>query len=106
MKRLFNISLLLIFAGLLASAEGPHLDAADATSLMAMAEAPLLPAPTPLQHMKYMVRQQVNRAIDGKPYPSISEWKPLTARQKFDVFLHSTYSPRTFANAAIDQAAD
>jgi hypothetical protein len=106
MKRLFHISLVLLFAGSLASAEGPHLDAVDSSSLMAMAEAPLLPAPTALQHMKYMVKQQVNRAIDGKPYPSLTEWKPLTARQKFDVFLHSTYSPRTFANAAIDEAAD
>ena len=106
MKRLFQLSLLLIFAGLLAFAEDPNLYAPDSATLMAMAEAPLLPAPTPLQHMKYMVRQQVNRAIDGNPYPSISEWKPLTARQKFDVFLRSTYSPRTFANAAIDEAAD
>jgi hypothetical protein len=114
MKRLFHISLLLIFAGALASAEGQRLDAAESTGLMAadsgsliaLAEAPLLPAPTRIQQMKYMVRQQVNRAIDGKPYPSITEWKPLTARQKFDVFLHSTYSPRTFANAAIDEAAD
>jgi hypothetical protein len=48
----------------------------------------------------------VNRAIDGKPYPSLNEWQPLTTRQKFDVFIHSTYSPRTFANAAIDEAAD
>jgi hypothetical protein len=106
MKRLFHLSLLLIFAGALGSAEGPQLDAADSASLMVLAEAPLLPAPTPLQHMKYMVKQQVNRAIDGKPYPSVTEWKPLTARQKFDVFLHSTYAPRTFANAAIDEAAD
>jgi len=106
MKRLFHITLFLIFASLLAFAEDPHFDAANPQGLMDMAEAPLLPAPTKIQQMKYMVKQQVNRAIDGKPYPSLSEWKPLTARQKFDVFLHSTYSPRTFANAAIDQAAD
>lgn len=106
MKRLFHLSLFLIFAGLLACAEDPHFNAMDPGDLMALAEAPLLPAPTKIQQMKYMVRQQVNRAIDGKPYPSLTEWKPLTARQKFDVFLHSTYSPRTFANAAIDEAAD
>jgi hypothetical protein len=106
MKRFFHISLLLIFAGLLASAQGPQFDAMNSQSLMALAEAPLLPAPTKIQQMKFMVKKQVNRAIDGKPYPSIYEWKPLTARQKFDVFLHSTYAPRTFANAAIDQAAD
>ena len=78
----------------------------SSSSLMAIAEMPLLVQPTRLQQMKNMIKLQVNRAIDGKPYPSIYEWKPLTARQKFDVFLHSTYSPRTFANAAIDQAAD
>ena len=114
MKRLFHLSLVLFFFGLLSAAEDPHLAAAegsrlegvDSVDLMVLAEAPLLPAPTRIQQMKYMVRQQVNHAIDGKPYPSLDEWKPLTARQKFDVFLHSTYAPRTFANAAIDEAAD
>jgi hypothetical protein len=78
----------------------------SSSGLMAIAEMPLLVQPTRLQQMKNMIKLQVNRAIDGKAYPSLSEWKPLTARQKFDVFIHSTYSPRTFANAAIDQVAD
>jgi len=59
-----------------------------------------------MEQMKNLIKTQVRRAIDGKPYPAVSEWKPLTNRQKFDVFLHSTYSPRTFANAAIDVATD
>jgi len=59
-----------------------------------------------MQQMKNMIKLQVNRAIDGKQYPSVADWKPLTARQKFDVFLHSTYSPRTFFNIALDEAAD
>jgi hypothetical protein len=109
MKRFLHSILLVVFTGALALAEGPT-PPADTTefssSLIAMAEAPLLPQPTRLQQMKYMIKAQVNRAIDGKPYPTLSEWKPLTARQKFDVFLHSTYAPRTFANAAIDEAAD
>jgi hypothetical protein len=58
------------------------------------------------QQMKNLIKRQVNQAIDGRPYPSLGDWKPLTAREKFDVFLHSTYSPRTFANAAIDEGAD
>src|SRR4029077_17082577 len=58
-----------------------------------------------VQQMKNLVKNQVSRAM-GRNYPDLGEWKPLTARQKFDVFLHSTYSPRTFANAAIDEAAD
>jgi hypothetical protein len=81
-------------------------DPGSSSSLTALAEAPLLPQPTRLQQMRNMIKLQVNRAIDGKPYPSLTEWQPLTARQKFDVFVHSTYSPRTFANAAIDEAAD
>lgn len=49
-----------------------------------------------------MVKKQVNKAIDGKPYPSLDNWRPLTTRQKFDVFLSHTYAPRTFAAAGID----
>jgi hypothetical protein len=115
MKRFLHSVLLIVFIGAGALAQGPLPDANESSSsvmagtdssIMAIAEEPLLLAPTRLQQMKYMVKQQVNRAIDGKSYPSINEWKPLTAKQKFDVFLHSTYSPRTFANAAIDEAAD
>jgi hypothetical protein len=107
MTQSFHLSLVLIFTCGLASAQAPPPDATESySSAVAMAEAPLLPPPTRLQHMKSMIKLQVNRAIDGKTYPSLTEWKPLTARQKFDVFLHSTYSPRTFANAAIDEAAD
>src|SRR6185312_9688887 len=110
MTRFFHLSLVLIFTCSLVSAQELLPDAPESSSvmttnltdssssLMAMAEAPLLAQPTRLQQMKNMIKLQVNRAIDGKPYPSIYEWKPLTARQKFDVFLHSTYSPRTFAN--------
>jgi hypothetical protein len=118
MTRFFHLSLVLIFTCGLASAQALLPDAPESSSVttanltdssssvMAMAEAPLLTQPSRLQQMKNMIKLQVNRAIDSKPYPSLSEWKPLTARQKFDVFLHSTYSPRTFANAAIDEAAD
>ena len=52
--------------------------------------------------MAAMVKKQVNKAIDGKPYPSLDNWRPLTTRQKFDVFLSHTYAPRTFAAAGID----
>jgi hypothetical protein len=106
--RSFYISLVLLFTCALASAQAPPPNDAteSSSSIMAMAEAPLLPPPTRLQQMKSMIKLQVSRVIDGKPYQSVSEWQPLSARQKFDVFLHSTYSPRTFANAAIDEAAD
>ena len=55
--------------------------------------------------MKLLIKRQVTQAIDSS-YPALHEWQPLTAREKFHVFLHSTYSPWTFANAAIDQATD
>ncbi len=58
------------------------------------------------QQMKALIKTQMNRVIDGKPYPAVTEWQPLTTRQKFDVFLHSTYSPSTFLNAGIDVVAD
>ncbi|HEY7405831.1 MAG TPA: hypothetical protein VIB39_20060 [Candidatus Angelobacter sp.] len=58
------------------------------------------------QQMKSLIKTQMNRVIDGKPYPAVTEWQPLTTRQKFDVFLHSTYSPSTFLNAGIDVVAD
>jgi hypothetical protein len=79
--------------------------------IMEMVEAPLveplIAPPTPrLKQMKNLIKLQITRAIDGKPYPAVQEWRPLTTREKFDVFLHSTYAPRTFANAAIDEAMD
>src|SRR5262249_22560030 len=39
-------------------------------------------------------------------YPTCNEWEPLTARQKFDFFLHSAYAPSTFLNAGVDVVAD
>ncbi|MGC2695075.1 MAG: hypothetical protein WA738_04720 [Candidatus Angelobacter sp.] len=59
-----------------------------------------------MQQMKNLIKARVRRAIDGNPYPSLQDWIPLTAREKFDVFLHSTYSPRTFLNAGIDVVAN
>jgi hypothetical protein len=115
MTRFYHLILVLVFTGVLASAQGPLPDASESSSsvmagtdssVMAMAEAPLLSQPTRVQQMKNLIKLQVNRAIDRKQSPSLTEWKPLTTRQKFDIFLHSTYSPRTFANAAIDEAAD
>jgi len=110
--RSLYISLVLFFICALASAQAPlepsGAPGPSANALMAMAEAPLVPSPPRLNMvmMKNLIKHQVARAIDGKAYPSVTEWQPLTARQKFDVFLHSTYAPRTFANAAIDEAAD
>lgn len=66
---------------------------------------PITPQPAGFQKMKLLIKHQITRVIDGS-YPTLEEWKPLTSREKFQVFLHSTYSPWTFANAAVDQATD
>jgi hypothetical protein len=102
------ISLVLFLTCALASAQvPPEASAPSPNTFMAVAEAPLVsPPPARFAMMKNLIKRQVARAIDGKAYPSVAEWEPLSTRQKFDVFLHSTYSPRTFANAAIDEAAD
>ncbi|HEV2962853.1 MAG TPA: hypothetical protein VG649_13570 [Candidatus Angelobacter sp.] len=54
------------------------------------------------QQVKALVKQQLKRAIDGKQYPTLGNWHPLTPRQKFDVFVAHTYSPNTFLGAGID----
>jgi hypothetical protein len=105
--RSFYISVVLFFTCVLASAQAAtEASEPSPNDLMAMAEAPLVSPPPRLEVMKNLIKHEVVRAIDGKAYPSVAEWQPLSARQKFDVFLHSTYAPRTFANAAIDEAAD
>jgi hypothetical protein len=55
---------------------------------------------------KMILKKQVNKAIDGKPYPALDNWRPLTTREKFDLFLRRTYSPRTFAAVGIDAIKD
>jgi hypothetical protein len=106
--RSLYIILVLFFSCALACAQAPPPDVSEPAPnvVMYMAEAPLVSPPPRLMMMKNLIKRQVARAIDGKAYQSVTEWQPLSARQKFDVFLHSTYSPRTFANAAIDEAAD
>lgn len=63
---------------------------------------PPVPESSTFQHMTSMIKRQVNKTIDGKPYPSVDNWRPLTTREKFDSFLNHTYSPSTFAAAAAD----
>ena len=54
------------------------------------------------QQVKALVKHQLKKAIDGKQYPNLENWRPLTTRQKFDVFVAHTYSPNTFLAAGID----
>lgn len=54
------------------------------------------------QQVKSLVKQQLKKAIDGRPYPLLENWHPLTAGEKFHVFVAHTYSPNTFLGAGID----
>jgi hypothetical protein len=103
-KLLTGLVLILVCA--MAAAQGPPPYNPEQPELVSSGGGtpPIAPV-SRVEQMKSLVKVQVSRAI-GKNYPNLGEWKPLTAREKFDVFLHSTYSPRTFANAAIDEAAD
>ena len=110
MRYLIKISLMAAVLSGVAGAQGTLPDIsrssdAQATGFSIAGAPPEAPMPRMAQ-MKALFKTQMNRVIDGKPYPAVSEWKPLTARQKFDVFLHSTYSPTTFLNAGIDVVAD
>ena len=106
----FTFHLGLIFALLcgLAAAQGtPPGGAGERAPQIAstLGTPPETPQPR-MEQMKNLIKTQVWRAIDGNPYPSLKDWRPLTNREKFDVFVHSTYAPRTFANAAVDIVAD
>jgi len=52
--------------------------------------------------VKGLIKRELKKAIDGRPYPEIKNWHPLTTREKFNVFLKHTYAPGTFAGAGID----
>jgi hypothetical protein len=96
-----------LFCGIAVAQGTPPGEAGKPVPQAAFATGTPPESPQPrLQQMKNLIKTQVWRAIDGKPYPAVKEWKPLTGREKFDYFLHSTYAPRTFANAGIDVLAD
>lgn len=56
--------------------------------------------------MTLMIKKQINKAIDGKSYPSLENWRPLTTREKFEVFRQRLYSPLTFTAAGLDALKD
>lgn len=63
---------------------------------------PIEPQPGYLKQFKKEMKKELEQAVVGKPYPSREQWTPLSPRQKFQVFLHTMYAPRTFAAAAAD----
>lgn len=108
MRCFCKISLVVaVFFGVAVAQGAPQqLFVGDPLQLVSLAGTPPeAPHPHFLQ-VRALIKTQMNRVIDGKPYPAVTEWKPLTKRQKFDVFLHSTYSPSTFLDAGISVVAD
>ena len=59
-----------------------------------------------LHRLTGMMKSRIKQAIDGRSYPLLQNWRPLTTWEKFDVFLKHTYAGRTFASAAIDASKD
>lgn len=107
MRFLSKISLVIaMFSGLAAAQGPPRVPLADPPQSSSIAGTPPNAPEPKLEKMKGLIKTQVQKAIDGKYYPAVGEWHPLTARQKFDVFLHSTYAPTTFINAGVDVVAD
>src|SRR5262249_28142017 len=105
---LLKISLAVVLACGVAAAQDSLIDGTDLvppSSLATTGASRATPQPMGMGKMKLLIKQQVSKVIDGS-YPSVTEWKPLTKREKFNVFLRSTYSPWTFANAAVDQVTD
>jgi hypothetical protein len=85
-------------------------------AISASAPTAPVPAPTPAHGMSSMVKlevkevkEEVKKEVEkalAQNDPSVDQWRPLTAGQKFHVFLWSTYRPRTFAEAAVNTAFD
>jgi len=104
----FMTILVVVLLWCFAPAQGtPPRELAQDTQQLATVAGTPPEAPKPrLTQMKHLIKTQVRRALDGKPYPALQDWKPLTERQKFDYFLHSTYASRTFVNAGVDVIAN
>jgi|SRR5215813_1104733 len=104
----------IFLSSILAAAQGtPPMDRAQlaqAPPQVARAEEhgspPEAPDSSTLHLMTSMIKKQINKAINGKSCPNLENWSPLTTREKLDLFLNRTHSPRTFAAAAIDTLKD
>src|SRR5215469_12106961 len=104
--RFFRSFCLFVFFSSLALAQGsPPMDPSHAvpaqpqevSSAHEEGSPPPAPQSSPIHQMTALIRKQINKAIDGKPYPSLENWSPLTTQEKFHRFLGHTYAGRTFA---------
>lgn len=67
---------------------------------------PPTPPASTVQQMTTMIKEKVNQAIEGRNYPSLDQWQPLSTKEKFQLFLRRSYSPRTFESTGIDALKD
>jgi hypothetical protein len=57
-----------------------------------------------IPQLKKMATKGFNQAIMSENSPALESWRPLTAREKFQTFLSSSYSPGIYAGAGMDAA--
>src|SRR5215471_14782767 len=104
----------IFLASVLAAAQGtPPIDSAQQAQAQPQAiqaeehgSPPEVPNSSKLHQMTLMIKRQINKAINGKSCPNLENWRPLSTREKLDMFLNRTHSPRTFAAAGIDTLKD
>jgi len=107
MRLFLGLFLIFAFATMAVSQGTPPPDSVHIAKNQAVEQVqpgapPADPSPTRVEQVKQLVKRELRKAIDGRPYPSIENWRPLTTRQKLNVFLKHTYAPGTFARAGVN----
>jgi hypothetical protein len=80
--------------------------ASEAVEIGEQGSPPQVSDNSSFHRMTLMIKRQINKAIDGKTYPDLENWQPLSTREKFEVFRQRLYSPLTFAAAGLDALKD
>ncbi len=108
MRKLIQLTVSVLLLSCIGLAQGtPPPSPDDPPKVVAQSGTPPeAPQAGPLTDVKKLLKTELNRAVMGQSYPSVDAWHPLSAREKFHVFVQHTYSPRTFAGAAVDALND
>jgi hypothetical protein len=105
MRIILNILTLLLLQSLAVCQGTPPMDPeqlAKPTLPSAEGSPPMPPQASSVQEITRHVKKELEQAILGRTYPSREQWEPLSPSEKFQVFVHHSYAPRTFASAAVD----
>lgn len=105
--RVVPLSPFIFLAAACLAAQGPPPINSDGAVIHYQATngTPPQPPEARIERMKTMVKNEIRKAVD-QSCPPVQQWQPLAASQKFNFFLRHSVSPRTFAGAAVDAAAD